>query len=125
MNIAFDALALAALGGASGQLGQSAVTALWERLRARFKHDSDLVGVLETRDAGDAGAVARLSDALRQSADDDASFRVELEELTQRYGSSSVATMNTVRDSQGLNAPGATFTAPISMTFGGTESYEE
>jgi len=118
VNIAFDALAMAALGGASGQLGQSAVATLWERLRARFAHDPDVAATLEARDGSDSGAVARLSNALRQLAEGDAGLRSELEEFTQRYGSS-VPAVNTVRDSQGLNAPGGTFSAPITMNFGG------
>ncbi|MEU5594522.1 hypothetical protein [Streptomyces sp. NPDC020298] len=122
MNIAFDALAMAALGGMSGQLGQSAVAALWDRLRARFAHDPDITATLEVRDSADAGAISRLSGALRQLAEDDVEFRAELEDFTRQYGSLAPV-VNTVRDSQGLNAPGGTFTAPITMNFGeGTES---
>jgi hypothetical protein len=125
MNIAFEALAMAALGGASGQLGQSAVTALWEKLRSRFTHDPDISAALEARDTSDVDAVPRLSDALRQLAEDDVEFRVELEDFTRQYGSYAPV-VNTVRDSQGLNAPGGTFTAPIRMNFGGgVESSEQ
>ncbi|MFG1961501.1 hypothetical protein [Nonomuraea sp. NPDC049028] len=121
MNIAFDALAMAALGGASGQLGQAAVSALWEQLRARFRHDSGVADALEAGDNRDADAVIRLSDALRESAENDAAFRANLEAFTRQYGPTAFA-VNMVRDSQGLNAPGGTFTAPITMNFGGTES---
>jgi hypothetical protein len=124
MSIAFDALAMAALGGASGQLGQSTVATLWGRLRARFTHDPDITAVLEARDSSDSHAVAQLSNALSRLVEDDDDFRAELEDFTRRYRTSAPA-INTVRDSQGLNAPGGTFNAPISMSFGGADSSEE
>lgn len=117
MSIAFDALAAAALGGAWGQLGTSAAAALWERLRERFAGDSGVLAVLDERDATDPEAVRRLGGALRELAASDPDFHRELQSLTRRFGPSSPQ-INTVYDSRGLNAPGATFTGPITMNFG-------
>lgn len=122
MDIAFDALAMAALGGASGQLGQNAVTVLWERLKARFTHDTSVATALDARDGSDSTTVLRISGALRELAESDPEFRAELEGFTHQYYSSAPI-INKVHDSQGLNAPGGSFTAPITMNFGdSTES---
>ncbi|MEU6994340.1 hypothetical protein ABZ953_27260 [Streptomyces sp. NPDC046465] len=117
MSIAFDALAAAALGGAGGQLGTNAAGALWERLRERFSRDPAVVAVLDERDAADPDAVRRLGGALRDLAASDAGFQRELEALTVRLGPMAAPQFNTVSDSRGLNAPGSTFTGPITMNF--------
>ncbi|MEV7193157.1 hypothetical protein AB0N81_15345 [Streptomyces sp. NPDC093510] len=116
MSIAFDALAAAALGGAGGQLGTNAAAALWERLRERFSRNPAVVAVLDERDPADPEAVRRLGGALRESAAADPGFHRELESLTARFGPAAPQ-FNTVSRSRGLNAPGATFTGPVTMNF--------
>ncbi|MFK4069024.1 hypothetical protein [Streptomyces sp. NPDC029674] len=124
MSIAYDALAAAALGGAGGQLGTNAAAALWDRLRERFSRDAAVVAVLDERDPTDPGAVRRLGGALRESAAADPGFHRELEALAARFGPVTPQ-FNTVSRSRGLNAPGATFTGPVTMNFGDEPETDE
>ncbi|MEU8916988.1 hypothetical protein [Streptomyces nigrescens] len=121
MDLAFSELALAALGGVSGSLSEAVVSDLWRRLRGRFSSDDRTVAVLEGQDAGDPDAVAVLSEALRREAAADPEFRRELEDLQPLLARPAGSTINSVRDSHGLNAPGATFNGAIDMSFGRSE----
>jgi len=121
MDLAFAELALAALGGASGSLSEAVVTDLWQRLRARFSGDDQAVAVLDARDSNDQAAVALLSDALCREAATDPEFRREIEDWLSLHSQPTITTMNTVRDSHGLNAPGATFNGEVHMSFGQSE----
>ncbi|MBO3674794.1 hypothetical protein [Streptomyces sp. NEAU-YJ-81] len=121
MDLAFSELALAALGGASGSLSEAVVTDLWQRLRTRFSSDDRTVAALEGQGADDPDAVAVLSEALRCEAAADPEFRGELEDLQSLLSRPAGSTINTVRDSHGLNAPGATFNGAINMSFGRSE----
>ncbi|MFD5915178.1 hypothetical protein ACFVYP_00470 [Kitasatospora sp. NPDC058201] len=111
-------LALAALSGASGSLSEAVVTDLWRRLRSRFSSDSQAVAALDGRDSSDPDAVAVLSEALRREAAADPNFRSEMEEWLSRLVLPASGIVNTVRDSHGLNAPGATFNGTVNMSFG-------
>ncbi|MFE4539563.1 hypothetical protein ACFRKB_31630 [Streptomyces scopuliridis] len=117
----FAELALAALGGASGSLSEAVVTDVWRRLRDRFSSDDRAVAALEGRDTDDPDAVAALSEALRREAAADPEFRREMEELQSLLARPAGGTINTVRDSHGLSAPGATFNGTVNMSFGRSE----
>ncbi|MER7997480.1 hypothetical protein [Streptomyces sp. NPDC095613] len=121
MDLAFAELALAALGGASGSLSEAVVTDLWQRLRSRFSNDDQAVTVLNTRNSNDQAAVALLSEALRREAATDPEFRREMQEWLALFAHPTGTTINTVRDSHGLNAPGATFNGEVHMPFGQSE----
>ncbi|GAA3008424.1 hypothetical protein JCM13580A_20750 [Streptomyces drozdowiczii] len=121
MDLAFAELALAALGGASGSLSEAAVTDLWHRLRSRFSSDEEAVAVLDTRNSDDQDSVFLLGDALRREAAADPEFRREIEEWLSLLAQPTGTTINTVRDSHGLNAPGATFNGDVRMSFGESE----
>ncbi|MEV0469248.1 hypothetical protein [Streptomyces prunicolor] len=121
MDLAFAELALAALGGASGSLSEAVVTDLWQRLRSRFSSDGQAVAILDTRNSNDQAAVAILSAALRREAAADPEFRREVQDWLSRLAQPTGTTINTVRDSHGLNAPGATFNSDVNMTFGQSE----
>ncbi|MFF0809008.1 hypothetical protein [Streptomyces albogriseolus] len=118
MDLAFAELALAALGGASGSLSEAVVTDLWQRLRNRFSSDEQAIAVLNTRNSDDQASVVLLSDALRREAAADPEFRREMEEWLSLLAQPTGTTINTVRDSHGLNAPGATFNGDVRMSFG-------
>ncbi|MFF7020639.1 hypothetical protein ACFY97_06415 [Streptomyces klenkii] len=118
MDLAFSELALAALGGVSGSMSEAVATDLWRRLRNRFSNDDRTVATLEGQGVDDPDAVAALSEALRREATADPEFRRELEDLQSRLARAAASTINTVRDSHGLNAPGATFNGAINMSFG-------
>ncbi|MEV7116337.1 hypothetical protein [Streptomyces anulatus] len=121
MDLAFAELALAALGGASGSLSEAVVTDLWHRLRSRFSSDEEAVAVLDTRNSDDQASVLLLGDALRREAAADPEFRREIEEWLSLLAQPTGTTINTVRDSHGLNAPGATFNGGVRMSFGESE----
>ncbi|MEU1147343.1 hypothetical protein ACFYO9_02460 [Streptomyces sp. NPDC005863] len=121
MDLAFTELALAALGGASGSLSDAVVTDLWQRLRSRFSNDTQAVTVLSTRNSNDQAAVTLLSEALRREAAADPEFRREMQEWLSLLAQPTGTTINTVRDSHGLNAPGATFNGEVNMSFGESE----
>lgn len=121
MDLAFAELALAALGGASGSLSEAVVTDLWQRLRSRLSRDEQAVAVLDTRNSDDQTSVAILSDALRREAAADPEFRREIEDWLSLLAHPLSTTINTVRDSHGLNAPGATFNGDVRMSFGESE----
>lgn len=121
MDLAFTELALAALGGASGSLSEAVVTGLWQRLRNRLRGDDPALAALEGRDINDPEAVAVLSEALRREAAADPAFRREVEDWLSHLARPAGSTINTVRDSQGLNAPGATFNGEVRMPFGQPE----
>jgi hypothetical protein len=121
MDLAFTELALAALGGASGSLSEAVVTELWQRLRRRFSSNDQAVAALDTRNSNDQAAVALLSEALRREAAADAEFRREMEGWLSLLAQPTAVTVNTVRDSHGLNAPGATFNGEVRMSFGQSE----
>ncbi|MEV0264949.1 hypothetical protein AB0I49_26900 [Streptomyces sp. NPDC050617] len=120
MDLAFSELALAALGGFSGSLSEAVATDLWRRLRSRLSSDDRAVAALEGQGADDPDAVAALGEALRREAAADPEFRRELEDL-QSLLARPTGTTNSVRDSHGLNAPGATFKGAINMSFGRSE----
>ncbi|MFE5076976.1 hypothetical protein [Streptomyces halstedii] len=117
MDMAVAELALAALGGASGSLSEAVVKDLWQRLRSRFSSDAQAVAALETRNSNDQTAVAILSEALRREAAADPQFRSEMEEWLSLLAQPAGPIVNTVRDSHGLNAPGATFNGEVNMSF--------
>ncbi len=121
MDLALAELALAALGGASGSLSEAVATDLWQRLRSRFSRDDQTVAVLDARDSNDPAAVALLSDALRIQAAADPEFRREMEEWLSLLSKPTGSTINTVHGSQGLNAPGGTFSGEVHMSFGQSE----
>ena len=121
MDLALAELALAALGGASGSLSEAVVTDLWQRLRSRFSRDDQTVAVLDARDSNDPAAVALLSEALRIQAAADPEFRREMEEWLSLLSKPTGSTINTVHGSQGLNAPGGTFSGEVRMSFGQSE----
>ncbi|SCK18918.1 hypothetical protein H181DRAFT_01335 [Streptomyces sp. WMMB 714] len=121
MDLAFGELALAALGGASGSLSEAVVTDLWQRLRSRFSGNEPTIAALETRDSDDQAALALLSEELRREAAADPEFRREMEDWLSLLGQPAGTTVNAVRDSQGLNAPGATFNSEVHMSFGRPE----
>lgn len=118
MDMTSTELALAALSGATGSLSEAVVTDLWRRLRNRFSTNSQAVAALEGRDSSDPDAVAVLSEALRRAGAADPEFRREMEEWLSRLAVPASGTVNTVRDSHGLNAPGATFNGTVNMSFG-------
>lgn len=122
MDPLFGGIALAALGGASGELSKSAAFALWTRLKHRFANDEEIEDLLAERNPNDLAAVARLTQALYREAAADPQFRDEIEGWWARGANSiQTANMNTVQNSQGLNAPGGTFTAPITLNVGESE----
>ncbi|MFI9647343.1 hypothetical protein ACIHAA_13745 [Streptomyces sp. NPDC052040] len=121
MDLAFTELALAALGGASGSLSEAVVTDLWQRLRSRFSSDDQAIAVLDTRNSNDQAAVTLLGEALRREARADPEFRREMEDWVSLLAQPKGAAINTVRNSHGLNAPGATFNGEVRMSFGQSE----
>jgi hypothetical protein len=121
MDLAFSELALAALGGFSGSLSEAVATDLWRRLRSRLSSDDGAVAALEGQGTDDPDAVTALSEALRREAAADPEFRRELEDLQSLLARPTGSTINSVRDSHGLNAPGATFNGAINMSFGRSE----
>ncbi|MEU2332849.1 hypothetical protein ABZ608_04455 [Streptomyces sp. NPDC013172] len=121
MDLAFTELALAALGGASGSLSEAVVTDLWQRLRSRFSSDDQAIAILDTRNSNDQAAVTLLSEVLRREAAANPEFRREMENWLSLLAQPARATINTVRDSHGLNAPGATFNGEVRMSFGQSE----
>lgn len=119
-----EQLALTALGGATGTISKSAADSLWTTLRMRLSRKPRTVDVLERRDPANHLDVEYLTEVLRKTAAVDPALRTELE----RWWAASMPlgpSTNLVQDSQGVNAPGGTFSAPVTVNLGQRQNESE
>lgn len=109
-----DEIAMAVLYGAGGGAGQTAATALWERLRERFRSDAEIVQVLAARESANDSGVAALGAALRDEVARDPAFGRELSDWWDAHRQG--VQVPGIQGSYGLNVIRGNFSASVTVT---------